>query len=126
MNPIYEQIETSVFERMSALAVKHDAVNLGQGFPDYPIDPKLAECVTEAVAAGFNQYAPMEGSIALRAAIVARITAAASTPDSSVETVLDDIAKSVVPAELDLDVGVVGENRSELRPDDALQRVIRE
>jgi methionine aminotransferase len=61
---------------MSRRATEMGAVNVGQGFPDYPIEPRLAECVTEAVAAGFNQYAPMEGSVALRAAIVAKIVAA--------------------------------------------------
>ncbi len=49
------------------------AVNVGQGFPDYPIDPDLAACVTDAIRAGFNQYAPMEGNVALRAAIAAKI-----------------------------------------------------
>ncbi len=61
---------------MSRRATELGAVNVGQGFPDYPIEPRLAECVTEAVAAGYNQYAPMEGSIALRAAIAAKIVAA--------------------------------------------------
>jgi methionine aminotransferase len=61
---------------MSRRAAETGAVNVGQGFPDYPIEPRLAECVTEAVAAGFNQYAPMEGSVALRAAIAAKIVAA--------------------------------------------------
>ena len=35
MNPLYEQMQTSVFERMSMLAIQHRAVNLGQGFPDF-------------------------------------------------------------------------------------------
>ena len=35
MNPLYEQMQTSVFERMSVLAAQHGAVNLGQGFPDF-------------------------------------------------------------------------------------------
>ena len=61
---------------MSRRAAEQGAVNVGQGFPDYPIDPRLAACVTDAVAAGFNQYAPMEGSVALRAAIAAKIAAA--------------------------------------------------
>jgi len=61
---------------MSRRAAEQGAVNVGQGFPDYPIDPELAACVTEAVAAGFNQYAPMEGSAALRSAIAAKIAAA--------------------------------------------------
>jgi methionine aminotransferase len=61
---------------MSRRATELGAVNVGQGFPDYPIESRLAECVTEAVAAGHNQYAPMEGSIALRTAIAAKIVAA--------------------------------------------------
>ncbi len=66
-------VGTTIFTVMSRRASETGAVNVGQGFPDYPIEPSLAECVTEAVAAGFNQYAPMEGSLALRAAIVAKI-----------------------------------------------------
>ena len=69
-------VGTTIFTVMSRRAAEQGAVNVGQGFPDYPIDPRLAECVTEAVAAGFNQYAPMEGSVPLRAAIVAMIAAA--------------------------------------------------
>jgi len=69
-------VGTTIFTVMSRRATEQGAVNVGQGFPDYPIDPKLASCVADAVTAGFNQYAPMEGSIALRAAIVAKIAAA--------------------------------------------------
>jgi methionine aminotransferase len=69
-------VGTTIFTVMSRRASELGAVNVGQGFPDYPIEPALAACVTEAVAAGFNQYAPMEGSLALRAAIVAKIAAA--------------------------------------------------
>jgi methionine aminotransferase len=69
-------VGTTIFTVMSRRATELGAVNVGQGFPDYPIDPELASCVTEAVLAGFNQYAPMEGSVALRAAIVAKIAAA--------------------------------------------------
>ena len=69
-------VGTTIFTVMSRRAAEQGAVNVGQGFPDYPIDPNLANCVADAVAAGFNQYAPMEGSIALRAAIVAKIAAA--------------------------------------------------
>jgi len=69
-------VGTTIFTVMSRRAAEQGAVNVGQGFPDYPIDPKLAACVSDAVAAGFNQYAPMQGSVALRAAIVAKIAAA--------------------------------------------------
>ena len=69
-------VGTTIFTVMSRRAAEQGAVNVGQGFPDFPIDPQLAACVSDAVAAGFNQYAPMQGSVALRAAIVAKIVAA--------------------------------------------------
>jgi methionine aminotransferase len=69
-------VGTTIFTVMSRRAAEQGAVNVGQGFPDYDIDPRLAACVAEAVAAGHNQYAPMEGNVALRAAIAAKIVAA--------------------------------------------------
>jgi methionine aminotransferase len=68
-------VGTTIFTVMSRRAAEQGAVNIGQGFPDYSIDPRLAACVTDAVAAGFNQYAPMEGSPGLRSAIAAKIAA---------------------------------------------------
>ena len=68
-------VGTTIFTVMSRRATEQGAVNVGQGFPDYPVDPDLAACVTDAVQAGFNQYAPMEGNVALRAAIAAKIRA---------------------------------------------------
>ncbi|MEO8976143.1 MAG: methionine aminotransferase [Casimicrobiaceae bacterium] len=64
---------TTIFTVMSALAEQYDAVNLGQGFPDYPIDPALIECVTDAMRAGHNQYALMTGVRVLREAIAAKV-----------------------------------------------------
>jgi len=69
-------VGTTIFTVMSRRAAEQGAVNVGQGFPDFPIDPQLAACVSDAVAAGFNQYAPMQGSVALRTAITAKIVAA--------------------------------------------------
>ncbi len=69
-------VGTTIFTVMSRRAAEQGAINVGQGFPDYPIDSRLAACVSDAVAAGFNQYAPMQGSVALRAAIAAKIAAA--------------------------------------------------
>ncbi len=63
---------TTIFTVMSALAQKHGAVNLGQGFPDYPIDPALIDLVTDAMRAGHNQYPLMPGVLALREAIAAQ------------------------------------------------------
>jgi methionine aminotransferase len=65
-------VGTTVFTVMSALAVKHGAVNLGQGFPDFDCDPQLQRLLAEAVAAGHNQYAPMAGVAALREAVAAK------------------------------------------------------
>lgn len=63
----------NIFTRMSALAQEHSAINLAQGFPDFPIDPKLAGFVTEAMHAGANQYAPMGGLPILQQAIAEKI-----------------------------------------------------
>jgi methionine aminotransferase len=58
-------VGTTVFTVMSRRAAETGAINLGQGFPDYPIDVRLAELVQQAMAAGHNQYAPMPGAPAL-------------------------------------------------------------
>ena len=69
MNPLYEQMQTSVFERMSALAAKFGAVNLGQGFPDFGWPDEILEAAARAVKEGSNQYAPSRGVMALRDAV---------------------------------------------------------
>jgi N-succinyldiaminopimelate aminotransferase len=69
MNPLYEQMETSVFERMSLAAAKHDAVNLGQGFPDFGWPDEILSAAAKAVVEGSNQYAPSRGLPALREAV---------------------------------------------------------
>jgi methionine aminotransferase len=66
-------IPTTIFTVMSRRARETGALNIGQGFPDYPIDPDLAELVTAAMRDGHNQYAPMEGVPELRAAISAKL-----------------------------------------------------
>ena len=66
---------TTIFSVMSALALQHQAVNLGQGFPDFGCDTALLEGVTEAMQQGHNQYPPMPGIPALREAIAAKIEA---------------------------------------------------
>jgi N-succinyldiaminopimelate aminotransferase len=71
MNPLYEQMKTSVFERMSALAAEHRAVNLGQGFPDFGWSDEILESAARAVKAGSNQYPPSRGLPALRQAVAA-------------------------------------------------------
>lgn len=62
-------VTTSIFTVMSKMAVACNAINLSQGFPDFPGDPVLIEGVTKAMKAGYNQYAPMPGVLRLREAI---------------------------------------------------------
>jgi N-succinyldiaminopimelate aminotransferase len=71
MNPLYVEMKTSVFERMSALAVKHGAVNLGQGFPDFGWPEEILEAAARALKDGSNQYPPSRGLLTLREAVAA-------------------------------------------------------
>jgi methionine aminotransferase len=59
-------VGTTIFTVMSKLAGEYNAINLSQGFPDYPCDPKLIAEVSKAMKKGFNQYAPMPGLPLLR------------------------------------------------------------
>ncbi len=69
LNSRLPSVGTTIFTVMSALATRHDAVNLGQGFPDFDCDPALIDAVTGAMKAGYNQYPPMAGHASLRQAI---------------------------------------------------------
>ena len=71
MNPLYQAMGTSVFERMSLAAAKHDAVNLGQGFPDFGWPEEILEAAARAVKNESNQYPPSRGLPKLREAIAA-------------------------------------------------------
>jgi methionine transaminase len=69
------EVGTTIFTVMSRRARELGALNLGQGFPDYEIDPRLTELVGAAMQAGYNQYAPMEGSPQLRERIAVKLRA---------------------------------------------------
>ncbi len=62
-------VGTTIFTVMGALAKKHHAINLAQGFPDFKMDENLIDLVTSAMQNGHNQYAPMQGDLGLREAI---------------------------------------------------------
>ena len=66
------KVGTTIFTVMSQLAAEHKAVNLGQGFPDFPVPSRLVVELDRAMRAGHNQYAPMSGIPALREAIAAK------------------------------------------------------
>ena len=69
MNPLFANLPTTVFTRMSTLAAEHGAVNLGQGFPDFGWPDDVVERAAEALRTGSNQYAPMPGLPELRRAV---------------------------------------------------------
>ena len=69
-------VGTTIFTVMSALAVKHNAINLGQGFPDFPMDEKLTQLVNEAMIKGQNQYVHMCGLPLLRERIAEKVNEA--------------------------------------------------
>ncbi|MES2904081.1 MAG: aminotransferase [Pseudomonadota bacterium] len=69
MNPLYETMPTSVFERMSLAATQHKAVNLGQGFPDFGWPEPILASAARALTDGSNQYAPSRGLPVLRPAV---------------------------------------------------------
>ncbi|MGP8033297.1 MAG: methionine aminotransferase [Steroidobacteraceae bacterium] len=85
------EVGTTIFTIMSRRARELDALNLGQGFPDYDIDPRLSALVAEAMSAGYNQYAPMEGLPELRERIAIKLNACygvSADPDSEITVTL--------------------------------------
>jgi N-succinyldiaminopimelate aminotransferase len=73
-HPVAERLTgqgPSVFEEMNALALRHDAINLGSGTPDRPVPTPMQAAAAEAIAGGYNQYSPVHGEGALREAVAA-------------------------------------------------------
>lgn len=66
-------VGTTIFTVMSALAQEHQAINLAQGFPDFPSSERLTDLVHHYMRSGYNQYAPMPGLPALRTRIAEKI-----------------------------------------------------
>ncbi|MGZ8327816.1 MAG: aminotransferase [Allosphingosinicella sp.] len=89
MNPLFANMPINIFTRMSALAVEHGAVNLGQGFPDFGWPDDVVARAAEALISGSNQYAPMPGLPELRRAVADHYRAhqgLETDPDSVVVT----------------------------------------
>jgi methionine aminotransferase len=72
LNSKLPDVGTSIFAVMSALANEVGAINLSQGFPDFPISDELIDLVHQNMKKGYNQYAPMQGVIGLREGIAAK------------------------------------------------------
>ncbi|HLZ29493.1 MAG TPA: pyridoxal phosphate-dependent aminotransferase [Chloroflexota bacterium] len=106
------RVGTNIFTTMSQLATEHGAVNLGQGFPDFPTPQALQDALARHVAAGRNQYAPMTGVPRLREQIALkthRLYGRAVDPDASV-TVTSGATEALfaaVAASVDVDDEVI-------------------
>lgn len=66
-------VGTTIFTKMSKMAAEHNAINLSQGFPDFPVSPGLTDRLAHYLKNGFNQYAPMPGLPALLQAVAAKL-----------------------------------------------------
>ncbi len=73
LNSKLPQTGTSIFAVMTRMAKEREAINLSQGFPDFPIQGSLIDLVTKYMKLGFNQYAPMEGVPELREMIAHKV-----------------------------------------------------
>lgn len=81
------QVGTTIFSVMSGLANQHQAINLGQGFPDYEMSEALIRKVYEVMQQGWNQYVPMQGYLPLRESIAekcADLYGCAVSPDTQI------------------------------------------
>jgi methionine aminotransferase len=102
-------VGTTIFTVMSALAAEVGAVNLGQGFPDFPVPEPLVEALARAMRDGKNQYAPMTGIPPLREAIAdltrtrygRRVDAATEVTVTSgaSEAIFDAVLATVAPGD---------------------------
>jgi aspartate/methionine/tyrosine aminotransferase len=70
-NPVFSSLPTSIFQHMTMLALKHDAINLGQGFPDQDGPLSLRQVAAKQLLDGPNQYPPSKGLAGLRQAVSA-------------------------------------------------------
>ncbi len=81
------EVGTTIFTVMSSLAAELGAVNLGQGFPDFPMSEELVSLVDRAMRDGFNQYAHMNGLVSLREVLAEKIAGLYATsvnPDTQI------------------------------------------
>ena len=62
-------VGTTIFTTMSKMAVEYNAINLSQGFPNFPTDETLIDLIRKNAGANIHQYAPMQGNVLLREAI---------------------------------------------------------
>lgn len=83
------EVGTSIFTVMSKMATDHGALNLGQGFPDFPVSEELIALIHDNMKAGHNQYSPMPGAPVLRQSIARVVHETYSRPtDPDAEVII--------------------------------------
>src|ERR1700722_3282759 len=99
LNATLSAIGTTIFTVMSALAVRHGSINLGQGFPDTDGPPDVLKAAADALMDGRNQYPPMTGVPELRQAVAAANTRFYGLEfDPATEVVVPSGATEAIPA----------------------------
>ncbi|RZM02175.1 MAG: aminotransferase class I/II-fold pyridoxal phosphate-dependent enzyme, partial [Pedobacter sp.] len=83
INSKLPNVGTTIFTKMSVLAQQHNAINLGQGFPDFDMNPKLTRLVSKAMEEGKNQYVHMNGLPALREQLAEKVNKLYHNPVSA-------------------------------------------
>ena len=73
INSKLPNVGTTIFTVMSSLANQYNAINLGQGFPDYQMNEELMNKVSEVMQKGWNQYVPMQGYMPLRESVAEKV-----------------------------------------------------
>ena len=104
VHPVFDNLPTTIFERMSGLSRQHGAINLGQGFPDDQGPLPVREAAARALIEGSNQYPPMRGLPELRAAVAGhygRTQGLAVDPDTEV-TITSGATEALAAAFLSL------------------------
>lgn len=69
----FPKMSTNIFTTMNSVCTENNAINLAQGFPNFPCSERLISLVEQYMRKGFNQYCPMPGALALREAIAEKI-----------------------------------------------------
>jgi len=100
VNPLFANIPTSIFERMSMLAREHEAVNLGQGFPDFGWPDDVVAKASEALTGASSQYPPMRGLPDLRQAVADHYRAHQGLDYSAAEVTVTSGATEALAAAL--------------------------
>jgi aspartate/methionine/tyrosine aminotransferase len=100
MNPIYSDMGTTIFEEMSGLARTHNAINLGQGFPEQDGFPAIRQAAADALLSRSNQYPPMMGLPELREAVATHYAAHQALSVSASDVLITSGATEAIAAAL--------------------------